>query len=195
MSIKKDLFKLIGDYLRATLKDFPIIDGLQLPDLAHFDKQMGQFSTPEFFNAIPLPCVLMEYGQFNWRTIGKNQQKGDGYIRFYLYFENYADSFNGSINEDLALQFFEFSEQLNMALNGFSLPGMAALERVSDNEDSAQDMIITSSVDFGTVITDEASDYTRNFVLVDPAVTVTKVKNSSRPPGDTFQDGFVFDNK
>ncbi|MBB6131345.1 hypothetical protein [Mucilaginibacter lappiensis] len=189
MSIKKDLFKQIGAYLMATLKDLPL--ELNLPDLQHFDKQMGQFTNPELSYAIPLPCVLMEYGQFNWKTVGKNQQRGDGYIRFYLYFENYADSFTGSVNQELALQFFEYSEQLNMALNGFSLPGMKSLERVSDNEDTAQDMIITSMVDFGTVIDDIASDYTRNFVMADPDVTVIRVKQTSRPPGTPFTDGFI----
>lgn len=189
MSIKKDLFVQFGAYLMEALKDFP--EELNLPDLQHFDKQMGQFTNPELFNAIPLPCILMEYGQFDWVTIGKNQQKGSGNIRFYLYFENYADSNAGSINQDLALQFFEFSEQVNMALNGFSLPGMAALERVSDNEDSNQDMIITSTVDFGTVITDVATDYTRKFVMAEPDVTVIRVKQTSRPAGTPFEDGFI----
>jgi hypothetical protein len=189
MSIKKEIFIQMGAYLMDALKDFP--PELNLPNLQHFDKQMGQFTSPELFNAIPLPCILMEYGQFSWATIGKNQQKGSGNIRFYLYFENYADSNTGSVNQDLALQFFEFSEQANMALNGLSLPGMAALERVSDNEDTAQDMIITSMVDFGTVIIDSASDYTRKFVMTDPDVTVVKVDQTSRPAASAFTDGFI----
>ena len=173
----------------TNLKNFP--PELNLPDLQMFDKQMGQFTTPELFYAIPLPCILMEWGQFTWETVGKNQQRGTGNIRFYIYFENYADSFSGSVNSDLALRFFDFTEQVNMFLNGLSFPNMAPLQRIGDNEDNAQDMIITSTIDFGTEISDIASDETRNFVLVDPAITVTRLNKTNRPAGNTYTNGYI----
>jgi hypothetical protein len=198
MSVKKELFEQTGDYLMATLQN-PDTDhpygafdpALNLPGLKHFDKQMGQFNNPEMFNAIPLPCILMEYQAFDWKTIGKNQQKGNGIIRFYIYYENYADSFNGSVNESIALNFFLFTEEVHKSLNGLSLPNMAALERIGDNEDSAQDMIVTSTVDYATVINDSSSDFSRKFVLTDPAVKVEKVHQTSRPANEPYQDGFI----
>ena len=188
MSVKKDLFTQLGAYLMETLQNFD--PTLNLPNLAWFDKQMGQFTTPELSYAIPLPCILMEYQSFSWETVGKNQQRGNGVIRFYIYFENYADAFTGSVNQDLALRFFEFTEQVNLALQGLGLPNMTPLLRVSDNEDSAEDMIITSIVDYGTIITDASTDIARNFILVDPNVTVTKVEKTSRPVRAGFIDGY-----
>ena len=188
MSVKKDIFQQIGTYLLATLKDFD--PALNLPDLAWFDKQYDQFANPEYAFAIPLPCILMEYQQFDWQTVGKNQQRGNGKIRFYIYFENYADSFTGTINQDLSLRYFDFAEQVNLALQGFTLPNMTALLRVTDNKDLSGDMIVTGVVDYGTIITDATTDEYRNYVLVDPAVTVARVDKTSRPAASGYIDGY-----
>lgn len=189
MSIKKQIFQDIGDYLMQKLSNFPA--DLDLPDLKWFDKQMGQFTSGDQFYSLPLPCILMEYGQFNWQTISKNQQKGTGILRFYIYFENYADSFNGSVNESLALRYFEFTEQAQMTLQGFSLPYMAPLERVTDAEDTEQDMIITSMIDYNTTIYDTSTDEQRDHILTEPDIIVERVKRISRPDRDPFKDGFI----
>lgn len=180
MSIKKDIFLQLGSYLTQNLKNLP--GGL--PDLAWFDKQMGQFTHPADFYALPLPCILMEYQQFTWQTTGNNQQRGTGNIRFYTYFENYANSFTGSVDQQTALSFFEFTEQLNLLLQGYTLPGMTPLERVGDNEDNAQDMIITSWVDYATVITDTSTDASRHTQFATPNLTISKVNPSPRPVVD-----------
>jgi hypothetical protein len=189
MNIKKDLFTQIGTYLMATLKSFPT--ELDLPDLAWFDKQMDQFTNPELAYAIPLPCILMEYRQFEWQNVGKNQQRGNGNIRFYIYFEKYADTFDGAVDLGPATRFFDFTEQVNIALQGFSLPNMTALTRVSDNNDGSANMVITGTVDYGTIIIDATTDEERQFVLVDPDVTVTRVDTTTRPAAHGYIDGFL----
>jgi hypothetical protein len=199
MSVKKDKFIEIGAYLMAALKTFDAIAapqgiipiGSTLPALAWFDKQMGQFTNSELAQAIPLPCILMEYQPFTWVTVGKNVQRGNGNIRFYIYFENYADAYTGSMNQDLALQFFDFTDFANLALQGFSLDHMTALQRVGDNEDSAEDMIITSQVDYGTILTDVSTEEALRFTIVDPDVVVTKLEQSTRPVRPGFKDGYT----
>jgi len=203
MSIKKDVFKSTGDYLKEVLQNYDavanpngILDpALNLKGLQWFDKQMGQFSNPQLALAIPLPCILMEYQTFQWTTIGKNHQKGNGSIKFYVYFENYADAFTGSVNQELALQFFLFTEQVNMALQGFTLPGMSPLQRITDNEDSAEDMIITSVVEYGTILVDKSAREARKYVMVEPDILVEKVDSTTRPVKPTFKDGYVIPTK
>ena len=189
MSIKKDIFTQLGTYLMDTLKSFP--SDLDLPDLAWFDKQMDQFANPELALAIPLPCILMEYRQFEWQNVGKNQQRGTGNIRFYVYFENYADSFTGTVNPQLATRFFDFTEQVNLALQGYTLANMTPLTRTSDNNDIGNNMIMTAIVDYGTIITDSTTDEESKFVLVEPNVTVTRVDQTSRPAADGYVDGYL----
>ena len=189
MSLKKDIYSQIGTYLMGTLKNFDT--GLNLPDLAFFDKQMGQFSRPETSYALPLPCILMELRNFSYETLGKNQQKGNGILRFYIYFENYADGFAGSANQAQALRFYAFSEKVNLALQGFALPNMAPLTRVFETEDNKEDMIITSIIDYGTIITDTSTNESANFSLANPSLSVNKVHGIKRPPQGGFVDGFL----
>lgn len=188
MSIKKDIFTQIGTYLMDTLKDFP--SDLNLPDLAWFDKQMDQFANPELALAIPLPCILMEYRQFEWQTVGKNQQRGTGSIRFYVHFENYADTFTGTVNQQLATRFFDFTEQVNLALQGFTLPNMTPLTRTSDNTDTSGNMIMTAVTDYGTIITDYTTDEESKYVLVEPDITVTRLDKTTRPVPVGYIDGY-----
>lgn len=177
MSVKKEIFKNIGTYLMAKVKE---VEGL--PDLKWFDKQMGQFDVPELSYALPLPSVLMEFGEFAWETNVANAQSGQGRIRFYIYFENYSNSFTGATDQELALRFFEFTEAVHKALQGYSIPGlMTALERINDNEDIAQDMVITSIVDYSCTINDASTNRTQKFIDVDPDVEVVYQKTSSRP--------------
>lgn len=203
MSVKKEIFLQIGAHLMGVLQTPDPLDPdkfpkgifspeMDLPGLGWFDKQMGQFTTPEQFYGIPLPCILMTFGAFTWSSMGKNLQKGEGVIRFETYFENYADSFTGSINQALALRFFDFTEQVNLALQGFAIPyKMQRLERITDNEDDAQDMVIKSLVEYNTVIFDSSTDSTRNLTLVDADMVVTRLKQTTRPAGTDWLDGFI----
>ncbi|WP_443937078.1 hypothetical protein [Pedobacter sp. MW01-1-1] len=183
MAVKKIIYKLIGEHLTQKLNtDTNIKYPAELPALKWFDKQMGQFLNPETSYALPLPTILMEFGQISWSTSGLNTQKGEGILRFYIYFENYSDSFSGSINQDLALQFFEFTEQANLYLQGLNIPGiLSALERVTDAEDIEQDMIITSVLEYSCTIFDNSTNITRNTIEVEPELNLYRNSKSSRP--------------
>jgi hypothetical protein len=189
MSLKKDIFTQIGTYLKATLQNFD--PSLNLPNLAFFDKQMGQFTKSATSYAIPLPCILMELRDFKYESVGKNQQKGNGILRFYIYFENYADAFTGSANQAQALRFYDFCQKVNQALQGFDLPYMAPLTRVFETEDTNEDMIISSTVDYGTIITDTSTDESTNFTLANPTLSVNKVHSITRPAKNGFVDGYL----
>jgi hypothetical protein len=164
---------------------------MNLPGLKMFDKQMGQFTSPQMALAMPLPCILMEYQPFTWIRVGKQEKRGTGAIRFYIYYENYADAFTGSVNQTLALQFFMFTEQVNMLLEGYCFRGMEELTLTGDNEDTAEDMIITSTVDYGTILTDVSAREERGFTLIDPTVVIEMVKQTTRPARPEFRDGFI----
>lgn len=183
MSVKKTIFKNLGELLLSKLVNAdPAFAAKALPELKWFDKQMGQFDTPELSFALPLPTILLEFGQFTWSTVGQNNQKGEGSLRIYIYFENYANSFTGSLNQDVALQFFEFTEAVHQVLQGYGIVDvMSPMVRIGDAEDIAQDMVITSVMDYACTIFDNATDRTRNFTDVDPQLTVEYKKKSSRP--------------
>jgi len=85
-----------------------------------FDKYRGQLDTPGIFT-FPRPAIFMSFGRFEWESGINGTQRGTGVIKFRIAVENYADSFEGSFNQDLALEFFEFNEKVHEALQGLSV--------------------------------------------------------------------------
>jgi hypothetical protein len=184
MSIKAKIFKQLSAYLMAKLQFNQVVsinNPIPIPNLKFVDKQMGQFNSPDLYHASPLPCILISFGRTTWNSDSRQQQSGDSIIRFYIYFENYADSFQGSLNQDKALQFFEFNEKVHQALQGLSGYGYTQLERVSDEDDQDHDMIIGTVFEYSTTITDDSADDARNHTTVlNKTPDVHKVKNIVR---------------
>ena len=189
MSVKKQILKTIGDHLMDKLKNLP--DGL--PDLKWFDKQMGQFDAEDASSAIPLPAVLMEYGPIVWQTTASNNQKGSGNLKFSIYYENYANSFTGSSDQDMAFQYLEFTEALHVALQGLGINSiMSALTRVGDVEDIEQDVIVATSVQYSITIFDNSTDFKKNYIdVADPALVITHKDESSRPSPENGLPAFL----
>ncbi len=61
---------------------------------------------------------------------------------------------------------------------------MSPLVRIGDAEDIAQDMIITSVMDYSCTIFDNSADRSRNFIDVEPDLIVEYKSESSRPAAE-----------
>jgi hypothetical protein len=169
MSVKGDIFRQLATYLMATLQfDQTVTEDnpLPLPNLVWVDKQMGQFNHPELSQLVPLPAILIGYRKTTWDSESRRVQKGNAILTFWVYFENYADSFTGSMNQDKALQFFDFNEAVHQALQGYDGDLFTALDRLSDEDDENQDMIIGSIFEYSTLITDTSADEHRKYTIV-----------------------------
>lgn len=164
MSIKKHTQKEIGTYLKN-----------QIESLQFFDKYRGQLDTPGIFT-FPRPAVFMSFGRFEWESGVNGTQRGTGVIKFRIAFENYAESYTGSVNQETALEFFEFNEKVHEALQGLSGTYFEALKRVSDEDDEDHGNIIVTIMEYQTVLIDNSALVTKNYVLVDPELKTDYVK-------------------
>lgn len=199
MSVKGIIFRQLAAYLMETLQFDQVIteaNPMPLPNLAWVDKQMGQFIHPELFNSIPLPGVLISFRKTQWENIGRQVQKGNAIITFWVYFENYADSFEGSMNQDKAIQFFDFNEAVHVALQGLFGESFTDLVRLSDEDDEDHDMIIGTIFEYGTTINDTSSDGQRKSVMVSDKIPVGKIVSSIERPDNaesSTDNGFNID--
>lgn len=176
MSVKGLTFKEIGTYLKQAV-----------PELKWFDKDKGQFENISN-HVMPLPAVLMSFGRTPYQTQSGLIQKGTLTLRFRIGYENYADSFTGSINQDKALEFFDFNEAIYVALSGLSTTYMKNLERTADEDDQDHKNVIVTIMEFTGTLIDDAADECKNFVLTEPELNVEHVKEVTRPdqPASTF---------
>jgi hypothetical protein len=176
MSVKGTIFKELADHLLSALQ---FADN-SLPGLKWVDRNNGQLQHMDNELPIPRPAILIEYGRFEWKTLGGKTQLGQGTIKFYLLWENYASTFetpNGaSSNQDEALKFFEFLEQLHLALEGFSGELFTPLSRVADVDDTNHDNLMVPSMEYSTQVSDTSAIQNKNYVTINPGITVKRGK-------------------
>lgn len=178
MSIKRTLFLALQEQLR------------QLPSVKWVDKLMGQVNNLDN-HVIPYPAVLIEFGRWEPKTIGKNVQKGPLIIRFHLLFENFGSSFEGSEDKDQAIAYFDFVEEIHAGLQGFSGEGWTAMERTGEDEDNDHGIIIDTVIEYQTEVSDNSSDKDKDRVLTANEVTPgVQVKRPLTRPQSTIISEF-----
>lgn len=160
MSVKGQTHKEIEAYLMQT------VTGLK-----GFDKDKGQFENISN-HILPFPYILMSFGRTPYEDQSNNIQKGQLTLRFRIGYENYADSFNNSINQDKALEFFDFNEDVFKALQGLSTTYIRNLRRTADEDDVEHKNVIVTIMEFGGVIIDDSADALKTFTLVEPELNV-----------------------
>lgn len=177
MDVKKQIFLALQDHLVASI-----------PSLQWIDKNMGQIATMDQQLPIPMPGILIGFGSTQWLTISAGLKQGQAIISIITLYENYADSFTGSVNQDIALSYFDFTELVTTALEGFSGPNFTPLILIADQEDEDHANFIVTVLQFSTVITNTSS-VNKNTTTVEPELSVTYNNEKSRPEG--FKSGFV----
>lgn len=175
MSIKKEIHLAISNYLLDTLKGME-----SLPDLQWVDKDMGQLNWIDDI-VFPRPAILIGFGRTSWENVSKGLQQGTSTIIFKVILDNYADSFTGSPNQELALQFFEFNQMVHDALQGLEGSNFTPLMRTADEEDEEHANFIVSVLEYSTMITDTTFAPERKLVDAEAETSVRKVESVDRP--------------
>lgn len=153
MSVKGTIYKTIAKHLMQSVSG-----------LAMVDKDKGQLENISEF-AIPYPCVLISFGRFEYESVGGGIKKGIGTIRFRVAYENYADSYTGSINQDLALQFFDFNEAVQTALEGLFSDEFSPLSLIADEDDQEHKNVIVTIFEYETTIINNSAVNDKNYIL------------------------------
>ncbi|WP_312399526.1 hypothetical protein [Chryseobacterium sp.] len=169
MSIKGTVFKEISDHLQ-----------IEVPELIYIDKDRGQ-AEKENEILLPKPAVLFAFLRFEWSEIGSGVREGKGTIRVRIICENYAESYTGSIDQELALQFFDLNEKIDSALDGFSGSKFSKLIKTADEDDLDHNQVIITVYEYEVTITDDSKANNKNMVQVDATPIVKYVKKENLP--------------
>lgn len=179
MSVKATVFKAIGDRLMQ-----------EVPALQWYDKDFGQAQMiQDGIITLPMPAVLITINVPQWDTIIGGTQNGQAAIRIRMLYENYADSFQtpeaDSINQDKALEFFDFEEAVHLALQNFSGNGFTPLNRMADTEDDDHNNVIVTDMMYECVITQQSP--TNNTVVKENVYPVPQYKDElAKPTNNDF---------
>jgi hypothetical protein len=181
MSTKKDIFIAIRDRIKEELPDVWV------------DKNMGQIATIDRFDSFPLPAVLVEFGQSEYKTVSKGVQGVKTVLRFHLLFENWAASHAESEDSELALRYFDFTEAVHEALEGFGGENFASLTRVADEEDNNHESVVITVVEYALSYVDSSKADSHKTTEVNPDLIVEHKKPPLRPQSNFTKPYFVPD--
>lgn len=181
MSVKGKIYKAISEHLMAKVEGLTVVD-----------KDRGQLENISEF-AMPFPAILMSFDRFEYEPVGGGLKKGTGIIRFRVAYENYADSYTGSVNQDLALQFFDFNEAVQTALEGFSSDLFSPLTLVADEDDQDHKNIIVTVFEYETTIINTSGCDDTNYVLADATPKVHYTQKENLPKREVSGNDFIID--
>ena len=169
MSIKGTVFKEISTHLASNVEE-----------LIYIDKDRGQVEKENVL-LVPKPSVLIGFMRFEWAEIGSGVKEGKGIIRVRVICENYAESYSGSIDQDLALAFFDLNEKVDACLEGFTGTKFSELIKIADEDDLDHNNVIVTVYESETTITDDTKAHHKNMVVVDAEPIVKYVQKENLP--------------
>ncbi len=179
MSIKGQVFKEISDHLAA-----------EVSELIYIDKDRGQ-TEKENALVVPKPAVLIAFLRFEWSDAGNGIKLGKGVVRVRTVCENYAESYVGSIDQELALAFFDLNEKVDAALEGFGGEKFRPLVKVADEDDLDHNNVIVTVFEYETTIIDDTKANCKNMVKVEAEPVVEYVKKENLPERQVVDSDFV----
>lgn len=117
-----ELYKELAEKIKNS------ITGIEWVDLWH--NQVGFLETEHPF---PTPAIFMGFRSNNMQDLSQRVQKVNIQIDFYLYFETFADTFEGSYNQDTALNFLKAIGELNTLFHASVGNNYSSMKRTGFN--------------------------------------------------------------
>lgn len=104
------------------------VDGIRWQDLWH-----NQVSFLETEHPFPTPAVFYGFRSRNIEDQGLNTQKVELQIDVYLFYETFADTYDGSSNQSDAFVFLGLLNDINAVLHGSEGSNYSSMRRISFN--------------------------------------------------------------
>ncbi|WP_165027079.1 hypothetical protein [Dysgonomonas sp. ZJ279] len=123
-----------------------------MPYLKFRDLQKNQMHAPVQNYPIPLPAIFIEIGDIRFSNLLEHDQKGDSVISIYLYLDLVTDSFDGAEGENETINLLDRMDDVFQTFEGFAVPGMTPLVRLTEFKPQYGTRFILYRVDFTTTV-------------------------------------------
>ena len=102
--------------------------------IAHFDRFKGQYLNPELHHPWPTPALFFKFNVI-WEDSGANTQTGHATLELHLELENYGESYDGSPDQEYALEDYKYQAIVFAIAHGFRTAEFSPLRRRITEED------------------------------------------------------------
>lgn len=164
----KDLYKELAEKIQSGLPEIRWID------LWH---EQVQFLTDEL--PFPAPAVFIGFQTLDIQDKGIKEQDCNTQVDFYVFFECFSDTYNGSYNQDSALEFLDSLTRLHVLFHGKSGTNYNTMRRCDLKQEESGGSGNLYRISFNCMVTDESS------LVLSEEVAVNEIKiekgNISKP--------------
>lgn len=103
----------------------------KMPEIEWFDLWHNQVNFLTEEHPFATPAVFASYRTLSTEDFGEKVQKVNLQVDFYLYYETFADTYNGSHNQRSALEFIDLMDKLNATFHGTSGDNYSEMRRIN----------------------------------------------------------------
>lgn len=160
----------------------------KLPNVEWVDLWHNQVNFLESEHPFPTPAVFLNFRTLEVQDMGKKVQNLRLQVDCYLFYETFADSYQGSSNQESALEFLQTLNDLYALLHGTSGENYSNMRRLAFNPVDTGNAGNLYQLSFECVLVDYAA--MKNFV--DAEINEVSVEQGGSPAQTTeFDNGFI----
>jgi len=141
-----DLYTEIGTILKTKIKEIRWID------LWH---EQVSYLTDEL--PFPVPAIFISFSTNNCIDKGLLIQDCDTQVDIYLYYETFSDTYQGSFNQDSAIEFMRSVTKIHQALHGTTGDNYSSMRRVDMRREESGGAGNLYRISFACIIEDASA--------------------------------------
>lgn len=161
-----------------------------LPNVEWVDLWHNQINFLEEEHPFPTPAVFLNFRTLDIQDTGLKVQQVRLQVDCFLFYETFADTYQGSSNQESALEFLQLLNDLYALLHGTSGENYSEMRRLAFNPVDTGNAGNLYQLSFETVLV----DYAAMKEFTDGEVGELTVEPGEAPaPLDDFGNGFIID--
>ena len=165
--MKKIIFEALAGYLNSVVNTPTMIT--KYGECKYIARWNNQFSQDAMEGAITSPVFAIAFSEIDWTNKQNNQQQGEMIISIYIAYATIADSnFYETESNQEAYKRDEYSQDVQIALQGFNMGAAGTLQRIREVEDDNHDHLTIDRIDYLTTVHDELADPSLQYIEITP---------------------------
>jgi hypothetical protein len=131
----------------------------RVPEIKTIDLFNNQFERESKNNPVKFPCCFIEFENFDWKSQSGGIQIGNLVVKFHIGFETYkTNNSSGRPDESNDIDFLDLIEKIHTSINMFNTENFNPLLRVTEQQNTDHDNVLTWVVSYSTMITDDGAE-------------------------------------
>lgn len=103
----------------------------KIPQIHWIDLWHNQVNFLQDEHPFQTPAIFLSFRTMMTQDLGQLQQEVNLQVDFYLFYETFADTYNGAYNQESALEFLDLMDKIQATFHGANGENFSAMRRVS----------------------------------------------------------------